>query len=110
MIEQLLLSQEVPLRSLSLDTWIHRALHFLRWLYTWVAVTSWPQNSNTCFATVFKCTSLNPLLVLTPLEMSSHILFSTNMDMKGCHFMLFPLPSFFAFAAAVSAAARVATA
>ena len=33
-------SQFAPLNSLSLDTFIHLCLHFLKWLYTWVPITS----------------------------------------------------------------------
>jgi hypothetical protein len=64
--KQLSSSHKAPLRSLSLQTLTQRVRHLRRWLYTCVPITAYPENSETCFATVLTCTSLKPLSVFTP--------------------------------------------
>ena len=50
---------------------------------------------------MFRCTSLNPLAVLTPLVMSSHILFSTKVERNAGHFMVVPILFFLSLPAAL---------
>jgi hypothetical protein len=86
-MEQLSSSHKAPLRSLSLQTLTQRARHLRRWLYTYVPVTSCPENSETCFATVLTCTSLKPLSVFTPSPTKLAKRRNTKEDITGVHYI-----------------------